>query len=147
VNVVDLRALARRPGSIELEATCVAVAVPSADVARAIGAILKAIPSARGVVVLDAGTGRMHATPWQAPTMSAVASQRGREAIVVAGRGASGSDPDSTEVLPRPVAVLGAELVARGASTREVSAALQRATGMSRKAAYAAALELVPPDS
>jgi hypothetical protein len=147
VNVVDLRALARRPGSIELEATCVAVAVPSADVARAIGAILKAIPSARGVVVLDPGTGRMHATPWQAPTMSAVASQRGREAIVVAGRGASGSDPDSTEVLPRPVAVLGAELVARGASTREVSAALQRATGMSRKAAYAAALELVPPDS
>jgi hypothetical protein len=65
----------------------------------------------------------------------------------VAGRGASASDPDSTEVLPRPVAVLAAELVARGASTREVSAALQRATGMSRKAAYAAALELVPPDS
>jgi hypothetical protein len=147
VNVVDLRALARRRGSIEPEASCVAVAVPSADVARAIGAILKAIPSARGVVVLDPGTGRMHATPWQAPTMSAVASQRGREAIVVAGRGASGSDPDSTEVLPRPVAVLGAELVARGASTREVSAALQHATGMSRKAAYAAALELVPPDS
>jgi uncharacterized protein len=147
VNVVDLRALARRPGSIELEATCVAVAVPSADVARAIGAILKAIPSARGVVVLDPGTGRMHTTPWWAPTMSAVASQRGREAIVVAGRGASASDPDSTEVLPGPVAVLAAELVARGASTRDVSAALQRATGMSRKAAYAAALELVPPDS
>ena len=143
VNVVDLGALAR----LEPDATCVAVAVPSADVARAVGAILKAIPSARGVVVLDPGTGSMHATPWQGPTMSAVASKRGREAIVVAGPGASASDPDSTEVLPRPVAVLAAELVARGASTREVSAALQRATGMSRKAAYAAALELLPPDS
>ena len=142
VTVVELRELAR----LEAEATCVAVAVPSADVARAIGAILKAIPGARGVVVVDPGTGSMHTTPWQAPTMSAVASKRGREAIVVAGRSASASSEDSTEALPRPVAVLAAELVARGASTREVSAALQRATGMSRKAAYAAALELLPPD-
>lgn len=147
VSVVGLRALARRPGSIEPEATCVALAVPSADVARAVGAILNAIPSARGVVVLDPGMGSMHTTPWRASTMSAVASQRGREAIVVAGRGASASDADSAEVLPRPVAVLAAELVARGASTREVSAALQQATGMSRKAAYAAALALVPRDS
>ena len=115
---------------------------------RAIRAIEKAIPGARGVVVLDAGTGSMQATPWQAPAESAVASRRGREAIVVAGRSASASSEDGTEVLPRPVAVLAAELVARGASTREVSAALQRATGMSRKAAYAAALELaLPPDS
>jgi hypothetical protein len=143
VKVVELRELAR----LEPDAACVAVAVPSADVARAIGAILKAIPSARGVVVLDPGTGRMHTTPWQAPTMSAVASQRGREAIVVAGRSPTASSDDSAEVVPRPVAVLAAELVARGASTREVSAALQRATGMSRKAAYAAALELLPPDS
>ena len=143
VKVVELRELAR----LEPEVTCVAVAVPSADVARAIGAILKAIPSARGVVVLDPGTGSMHSTPWQAPTMSAMASRRGREAIVVAGGGASASGDDSTEALSRPVAVLAAELVARGASTREVSAALQRATGMSRKAAYAAALELLPPDS
>ena len=141
VKVVELRELPR----LEPDAICVAVAVPSADVARAMGAILNAIPSARGVVVLDPGTGRMHTTPWQAPTMSAVAAQRGREAIVVAGR--SASSEDSTEVLPRPIAVLAAELVARGASTREVSAALQRATGMSRKAAYAAALELLPPDS
>jgi hypothetical protein len=147
VNVVDMRALARRPGSIEPEATCVVLAVPSGDVARAIGAIKQAIPSARGVVVLDAGMGSMHATPWQAPAGSAVPSRRGREAIVVAGRSATTSDADSTEILPRPVAVLAAELVAHGASTREVSAALQRATGMSRKAAYAAALELVPPDS
>ena len=150
VNVVDLRALTRRPGSLEPEATCVAVAVPSGDVGRAIGAIEKAIPGARGVVVLDAGTGSMHATPWQASAASAVPSRRGRSAIVVAGRSASTSDADGTDVLPRPVAVLAAELVARGAPTRDVSAALQRATGMSRKAAYAAALELAhskPPDS
>jgi hypothetical protein len=146
VNVVDPRALARRPGSIEPEATCLVVAVPSGDVARAIAAIEKAIPGARGVVVLHAGTGSMHATPWQAPAGSAVPSRRGREAIVVAGREAGASGDDGAAVLPRPVAVLAAELAARGASTREVSAALQRATGMSRKAAYAAALELVPPD-
>ncbi len=146
VSVVDLRALARRPASIEPEATCVVVAVPSGDVARAIAAIEKAIPGARGLVVLDAGTGSMHATPWQAPAGTAVPSRRGREAIVVAGREASASGEDGATVLPRPVAVLAAELVAHGASTREVSAALQRATGMSRKAAYAAALELVPPD-
>jgi hypothetical protein len=147
VNVVDLRALTRRPGSFEAEATCIVVPVPSSDVARAVGAIERAIPSARGVVVLDAGTGSMHVSPWQAPAESTVASRRGREAIVVAGRSATASGEDGTDVLPRPVAVLAAELVARGASTREVSAALQRATGMSRKAAYAAALELVPPDS
>jgi hypothetical protein len=143
VKVVELRELAR----LEAEATCVAVAVPSADVARALRAIEKAIPGARGVVVLDAGTGSMKATPWRAPLELAVPSRRGREAIVVAGRSASASSEDSAEVLPRPVAVLAAELVARGASTREVSAALQRATGMSRKAAYAAALALRPPDS
>ena len=143
VKVVELRELAR----LEPEATCVAVAVPSADVARAIAAIEKAIPDARGVVVLDAGTGSMQTTPWQAPAKPEVASRRGREAIVVAGRSGSASSEDGTEVLPRAVAVLAAELVARGASTREVSAALQRATGMSRKAAYAAALELLPPDS
>ena len=143
VKVVELRELAR----LEPEVTCVAVAVPSADVARALRAIEKAIPDARGVVVLDPGTGSMQATPWQAPAESEVASRRGREAIVVAGRSASASSEDSTGVLPRAVAVLAAELVARGASTREVSAALQRATGMSRKAAYAAALELLRPDS
>ena len=94
VNVVDLRALARRPGAIEPEATCLVVSVPSGDVARAIAAIEKAIPSARGVVVLDAGTGTMQTAPWQAPAGSAVPSRRGRSAIVVAGRstGASGGD-------------------------------------------------------
>jgi hypothetical protein len=135
-------------GSVEPETTCVALAVPSGDVAKAVRAIEQVMPGARGVVVLDAGTGTMHATTWQAPAESTVPSRRGREAIVVAGRSPSASEADSA--LPRPVAVLAAELVARGASTREVSEALQRATGMSRKAAYAAALELAPsepPDS
>jgi uncharacterized protein len=150
VSVVDLRALVRRPDSIEPDATCLVVAVPSGDVARALGAIERAILNARGVVVLDAGTNSMDATPWQAPAGSAVPSRRGRSAIVVAGRAAGRSGGDGTEALPRPVAVLATELVARGASTREVSAVLQRATGMSRKAAYAAALELASskrPDS
>ena len=148
VQVVDVRALARRPGSIEPEATCLVVAVPSGDVARAIRTVEKAIPDARGVVLLDAGTGSMHATPWEAPAESAVPSRRGGSAIIVAGR--SASRPDGAEALPRPVAVLAAELAARGTPTREISAALQRATGMSRKAAYAAALELATskrPDS
>ncbi|HMJ95650.1 MAG TPA: DUF371 domain-containing protein [Thermoleophilaceae bacterium] len=141
VNVTDLRSLARR----EPDATCVAVTAPSGDVAKAIGAIEKTIPGARGVVVLDAGTGSMHAIPWQSPAESTVQSRRGRSAIIVAAP--SASDSRGAEPLPRAVAVLAAELVARGASTREVSAALQRATGMSRKAAYEAALGLVPPDS
>ena len=127
-------------GSVEPDATCVVLAVPSGEVARAVRAIEREIPGARGVVVLDAGTPTMHATGWQAPAESTVPSRRGREALVVGGRSPSASAADSA--LPRPVAVLAAELVARGASTREVSAALQRATGMSRKAAYAAALEL-----
>jgi len=150
VNVMDLRALARRAGSIEPEATCLAVALPSGDVARAIAAIEKAIPGARGVIALDAGTGSMHATSWRVSAEPGAPSRRGRSAIVVAGRSASEPGADAAERLPRPVAVLAAELAGRGAPTREVSAALQRATGMSRKAAYAAALELAPskgPDS
>ena len=127
-------------GAVEPHATCVVLAVRSADVAKAVRAIEQAMPDARGVVVLDAGTRTMHATSWEAPAESSVPSRRGRDAIVVAGRGPSASEAEGA--LPRPVAVLAAELVARGASTREVSAALQRATGMSRKAAYAAALEL-----
>src|SRR5215213_9119256 len=142
VHVLGLRELARRPGSIELDATCVAVAAASADVARAIGAIEEAMPAARGVVVLDAGTRTMQATPWQAPAEGTIESRRGRSAIVVAGPSARGPEPHAQEPLPRPVAVLAAELVARGASTRELAAALQRATGMSRKDAYAAALDL-----
>jgi uncharacterized protein len=127
-------------GAVEPEATCVVLAVPSGDVAKAVRAIERASPRARGVVVLDAGTGSMQATSWQAPAESTVPSRRGREAIVVAGRSPNASDAASA--LPHAVAVLAAELVARGASTREVSAALQRAMGMSRKAAYSAALEL-----
>jgi uncharacterized protein len=135
-------------GSVEPEATCVVLTVPSGDVAKAIRAIEQAMPGARGVVVLDAAKGTMHITSWQAPAGSTVPWRRGREAIVVAGRSPGASEAASA--LPRPVAVLAAELLARGASTREVSEALQRATGMSRKAAYAAALELAPaepPDS
>jgi hypothetical protein len=132
-------------GSVEPEATCVVLAVPSGDVAKAVRAIEQAMPGARGVVVLDAGTGTMNATSWQAPGESTVPSRRGRDAIVVAGR--SPTAPEADSALPHPVAVLAAELVARGASTREVSEALQRATGMSRKAAYAAALELAPSES
>jgi uncharacterized protein len=127
-------------GAVEPEATCLVLAVPSGDVAKAVRAIERASPRARGVVVLDAGTGSMQATSWQAPAESTVPSRRGREAIVVAGRSPNASDAASA--LPHAVAVLAAELVARGASTREVSAALQRAMGMSRKAAYSAALEL-----
>ena len=103
-------------GSVQPEATCLVLAVPSADVAKAVRAIEQAMPGARGVVVLDAGTRTMHATSWQAPAESTVPSRRGREAIVVAGRSPSATDADSA--LPRPVAVLAAELVARGASTR-----------------------------
>jgi uncharacterized protein len=150
VQVVEARALARGPGSIEPVTTCLVVAVPSGEVARAIRTIGEAIPGARGVVVFDAGTGSMHAARWQAPAGSDVPSRRGHPAIVVAGRVGGGSDGHAAEALPRSVAVLAAELAARGASTRELSAALQRATGMSRKAAYAAALELAPskrPDS
>jgi hypothetical protein len=142
VQVVDARALARGPGAIEPTATCLVVAVPSGEVARAIRTIAETIPGARGIVVFDAGTGSMQATRWQALAEADVPSRRGHPAIVVAGSGGSASDGHATEALPRAVAVLAAELAARGASTRELSAALQRATGMSRKAAYAAALEL-----
>jgi len=142
VQVVDARTLTRGPGSLEPVATCFVVAVPSGDVARAVHTIGEAIPGARGIVVFDAGTGSMQAMRWQAPAEPDVPSRRGRSAIVVAGPPNGASDAQRTEALPRSVAVLARELAARGASTRELSAALQRATGMSRKAAYAAALEL-----
>jgi hypothetical protein len=150
VQVIEARTLARGPGAIEPIATCLVVAVPSGETVRAIRTIGEAIPGARGVVVFDAGTASMHIARWQAPAESDVPSRRGHPAIIVAGWGSGGPDGHAAEAVPRSVAVLAAELAARGASTRELSAALQRATGMSRKAAYRAALELAPskrPDS
>jgi hypothetical protein len=95
---------------------------------------------ARGAVGLDVGSRREEWLPWRAGTTLDVPGGTRRPAVAAIGASAGGEAQGTA--LPPAVELLARELIERGASTRELAGALERATGMGRNAAYEAALAL-----
>lgn len=85
----------------------------------------------RGLVALEVATPREEYRPWRAGENIEVPGGRARTAIVVA----ACSDRPAQQLDPA-IAALIDELLARGASSRDVVQALQRQAGLSRRAAY-----------
>ena len=96
----------------------------------------------RGVVGLDVGGPREQFMPWRAGEATTIPDARRRWAIAVAGLPPDPAHtPDPAELPPVAVA-LARELLARGASTRDVARAVQDGTSLPRREAYELVLEI-----
>ena len=102
-----------------------------------------------GVISLDVGTLREQHLPWRAGSELQIPGGRTRRAIVVAYAESTGDGPlaaapsSAAELSLDPaLASFASEMLAQGASTRDVAHALQQATGLKRSIAYEAVLSL-----
>lgn len=123
-----LRLGAGRP---EPGTTRIAVDLPGDRVERALRG------AERGMIALDPGTPREQFLPWRAGGEPVrIDGGARRRAIVVAG------PAPAAGALDHAVATLARVLIEHGATPRDVTRAVQEATGLPRSAAYEAVLEL-----
>jgi hypothetical protein len=126
-------------GATELSAgTCVVARGSAGALARWLGGSAD-VPAARGVLGLDTGSPREQWLQWRPRRPLDIPGGAGRAALAAIGVAAH-----EHVDLPPAVAALARELLARGASTRDVAALLERHTDLGRNDAYNAALRLSP---
>ena len=119
-------------GRAEPGTTRVIVDIPGDRVERAVRG------AQRALIALDPGTPREQFLPWRAGEPLRIDGGGRRRAIVVSG----GTPAAGHGALDHAVATLARALIEHGATPRDVTRAVQEATGMPRNAAYDAVLEL-----
>jgi hypothetical protein len=130
VSGVEAARLRLGAGRHEPGTTRIQVDVPGDRVGRALRG------AERGLIALDPGTPREEYLPWRAGQPLRIDGGSRRRAIVVAGPAPEESGLDHA------VATLARALIEHGATPRDVTRAVQEATGLPRSAAYDAVLEL-----